>query len=254
MRFEFKYLVPDEYRDGIRSDIHPFVNIDKYADERIEHEYTVKSIYFDSPNMDCYHGKVAGVRVRKKFRIRGYNETRENDIVFLEIKRKYENSIAKNRAPLYYRDILNLFKTYDIDRYILSLNNNGREKDDARRFFYYMRRKKLNPTVMTIYDREAFFGKFDPSLRITFDKNLRSAPGTFVTGFNVRCHPRPVLPGSFIFELKFHGYLPNWVTQLINRYQMPRLALSKYTMCLDAQHSRIPFTSHINIKHCFAKN
>jgi hypothetical protein len=253
MRFEFKYLVPNDFLDSIRSDMRPFVNIDKYAYERAAHEYTVKSIYFDSPNMDCYHGKIAGIRVRKKFRIRGYNDPQKNDIIFLEIKRKYENSIAKNRAPLYYRDVVNLFDTRDIDKYILSLKNDGQEKEDASRFFYYCQRKKLNPTVITIYDREAFFGKFDPTLRITFDKYLRCAPCTFLSGFDIKSHPKPVLPTSFIFELKFYGFLPAWVTQLIDRYQMPRLALSKYTMCLDSQGSRVPFTSHITIKHCFNK-
>jgi hypothetical protein len=252
-RYEFKYLVSNELLDSIRSDMRPFVTVDKYADENVRHEYTVKSIYFDSPNMDCYHGKVAGVRIRKKFRIRAYNDPQPNDIIFLEIKRKYENSISKNRAPLHYRDVTDLFATFDIDRYIISGNDNGRAKDDARRFFYHCRRKKLNPTVMTIYDREAFFGKFDPTLRITFDKNLRGTSCTFLSGFDINGSPRPSLRGYFIFELKFYGFLPIWVTQLINRYQMPRLALSKYTICLDAQGSRVPFTSHINIKHCFAK-
>ena len=34
--------------------------------------------------------------------------------------------------------------------------------------------KNLHPAVLVIYDREAFWGKFDNSLRLTFDKKLRS--------------------------------------------------------------------------------
>ncbi len=75
--------------------------------------------------MDYYHEKIAGVDARRKFRMRGYNDTRESDIIFVEIKRKNNNFIAKNRAPLYYRDVDSPFASRDIEQYILPFSANG---------------------------------------------------------------------------------------------------------------------------------
>ncbi len=109
----------------------------------------------------------------------------------------------------------------------------ARPRDDARRFFYNYYRFRLNPRVMVVYDREAFFGKFDPALRITLDKNLSRAPCTFHAARHLPCSLRMVMPKHFIFEPKFCGRLPAWAKEMIDRYQMPQLALSKYTMSLD---------------------
>jgi hypothetical protein len=233
-RLEYKYLVPTELLANIRKDMHPFVTVDRFAGRREPNEYTIKSVYYDTPSMDCYHEKIDGVDMRKKFRIRGYNDTRETDIIFLEIKRKTNNFIAKNRAPLYYRNVDALFATRDIDAYILASNGDGRGRDDARKFFYHFLRLRLSPHIMVVYDREAFFGKFDPTLRVTIDKNLRSAPCVFHAGLHQPWALRTAMSRYFIFEVKFYGCLPAWMTDIINRYQLPRLALSKYTICLDS--------------------
>ena len=44
---------------------------------------------------------------------------------------------------------------------------------DAEKFLYYYVKGSLNPITLVTYEREAFFSKFDKSLRITFDKNIR---------------------------------------------------------------------------------
>lgn len=233
-RLEYKYLVPNELLADIRKDMQPFVTVDRFAERRRPHEYTIKSVYYDTPSMACYHEKVNGVDERKKFRVRGYNETLPSDIIFLEIKRKVNNFISKNRAPLHYRDVDALFATGDIDAYVLAANGDRKGRDDARQFFYHFIRLRLSPQIMVVYDREAFFGRFDPILRVTLDKNLRSAPCVFQTGLHRPCALRPAMPRYFILEVKFYGCLPAWMTAIINRYQLPRLALSKYTICLDS--------------------
>jgi SPX domain protein involved in polyphosphate accumulation len=89
-------------------------------------EYTVRSVYYDTPGFHCYQEKMDGVKVRKKFRIRGYNQPAEDSIVFLEIKRKYENFIEKNRAPLLYKDLEALLASPDLDKYIISFSKSDK--------------------------------------------------------------------------------------------------------------------------------
>ena len=107
--------------------------------------------------------------------MRGYNHQWDAP-VFLEIKRKDNMAVSKNRAPVLYRDVRDLLNSGDIENYVLTNNGFMKAEEDARRFLYHMYRYALCPITLICYEREAFFGKLDPSMRITFDKNLRSSP------------------------------------------------------------------------------
>lgn len=233
LRNEFKYLVPREKLAEIRAELAPYVYNDQHAQERQVREYTVRSIYFDSRNYEDYREKVEGLKIRKKLRIRAYNEVSPESSAFLEIKRKHNGHIFKDRASFAYRDIEALFDSRDIARYI-PLNGIPAAQDSARKFFFHLHRGMLRPAILVIYDREAFFSKFDPSLRLTFDKNLRSALTDKITVFNREIGLRYAMPSHFIWEIKFPHSLPAWVQSIIKRHRLPRLALSKYTICLDS--------------------
>ncbi|MCP4633839.1 MAG: polyphosphate polymerase domain-containing protein [candidate division Zixibacteria bacterium] len=233
-RIEYKYLVPNKQLDAIRSEISPFVMIDPHAIDRKPQEYTVRSLYFDTPTMNCYNEKIDGIKIRKKFRIRSYNEFGENDIIFLEIKRKYNNFISKNRAPLYNHNLQNLFETKNIDMYIIQSERNGLSIEDAQRFLYHYYHDNLIPSILIVYDREAYFSKFNERNRITFDKNLRSSHCTITSSLFNGFSLRTLFPKHFILEMKIKGGMPLWARYIIGKYQLPRLALSKYTLCLDS--------------------
>jgi len=233
-RLEYKYLVPVSQLDAVRDAIKPFVRLDKYSQSRDNNEYTIRSVYFDTPTMDCYEEKIDGIKVRKKYRIRGYNELNSDGIVFLEIKRKYRNFISKNRAPLYNKDLENLFDSRDIDKYILKFGPADKSKKDAQRFLFHYFRLNLRPKILIVYEREAYYDKFCDSVRITLDKNLRSAPFTYHNKLTNGYQLKPAFKNHFILELKFDRGLPLWAKRVIARFAPPKLALSKYTICLDS--------------------
>ena len=231
-RLEYKYLVPYEYLDRIRTAISRYVVIDPFAGLSEMKEYTVRSIYLDNSHCNCYGQKIAGIKSRMKFRIRGYNSGQPDSFVFPEIKRKYINFISKNRARLQYRDLPSLLAGRDIDEVLVPSGENDRA--DMRRFMFHYHSSRLRPSVLVVYDREAYLGKFNSYLRITFDKNLRSAtfPDYDMLFDNSRL--KNVLNKNFILEVKFYGSLPGWVKSIITGFSIPRLAISKYTNCLDA--------------------
>lgn len=232
-RYEYKYLVPNSLIGKIREEIIPFVKLDDYAKKQSNGQYTVRSIYYDSPQFHCYHEKIDGVKIRKKYRIRGYNNQSEKSITFLEIKHKDTNCISKSRAPIYFKHVSDVLNSILIDDYILSFSGNGVEKKDAQKFLYYYNLKNLRPAVLVIYDREAFTGKFDPSLRLTFDKNLRSVIYPDLNQLFEESKAKSILNNHFILEVKFYCSLPSWIKTLISKYGLNRRALSKYTMSLD---------------------
>ena len=100
MRLEYKFLVNKADLNKLRNRLLPFVELDPFVKEGSVHEYTVRSIYYDSSNFDFYFEKIDGYKIRKKLRIRSYDKVNNNNLVFLEIKHKYDNFIGKNRSPL----------------------------------------------------------------------------------------------------------------------------------------------------------
>ncbi len=234
MRSEYKFLVSNDCLDGLRADLQPYLNADEHALAREVREYTVRSIYFDTLNFDFYREKIEGLRVRKKLRIRGYNQPDGDSTVFLEIKRKYENFIAKDRAPVRYSNLDRLIQSADVDAYVQHDNGYADSLVGANKFLFHLRNKSLRPTVLVTYDREAFLCKFNRNLRITFDKNLRSIAFPSLTNLYNDGDLRPTMRQHFILELKFYGGYPNWLRHVVERYSLTRSALSKYTICLDA--------------------
>lgn len=233
-RLEYKFLVPVTLIDSIRAEINPFMKLDPFAEKQSSGEYTVRSIYYDTPQFDCYHEKIEGVKVRKKYRIRGYNNPEQDEVAFLEIKRKYNDHIDKNRAPINHRNLQYFLVSQNLDKYILPFSGNGKEKNDARRFLFHYHRDRLNPAILINYEREAFAGKFDPTFRITFDKNLRSAAFPSLESLYSEDQMKYAMLNYFILEVKFHNGLPKWIKSVLTRYNLSRKSISKYTICLDS--------------------
>lgn len=232
-RSELKYLVPDEHLPELRRQIEPFVEMDPHGRGREFEGYTVRSIYLDTPRLGSYHEKKAGIRVRRKLRIRGYNRFEPGDWVFLEIKRKTQNRISKNRAPLRFESLTDVFGSGDVDKYVLTNRHYPRSREDGRRFFYHVYRYGLIPTASTVYEREAFFGRFDPTLRITLDRGLRGRAFPTLDRLFEDEYLRTVRPGHTIVEVKYDTSFPNWLRPVLGRFDLRLQALSKYCLCVE---------------------
>lgn len=220
----------------------PHMVLDKYSGCHPDKQYTVRSIYFDTRRMDFYHDKLAGLRRRKKLRIRGYDSLTEDSLVFLEIKRKNGPTITKSRAPIKFSSHLDFIREADLEKYrdILKSVDNGYQ--DAKNFLYHLYTSNLVPTIKIIYEREAFFYKFDQKVRLTIDKNLRSSLIVDSERLYEEENIRYGLPSKAIFEVKVYGDIPLWLQHIIADLKLTQQALSKYTISLD---SHSPFEQHL---------
>lgn len=234
LRLEYKYLLSLDDLDRLRRMILPYVNIDKFGRSFGREGYCVRSIYLDTPEVCCYHEKEAGIKVRRKYRIRVYNQLESDSKVFLEIKRKYINRISKNRAPVSYRDLLHIFTDHQSDTESQNLSDYCNGCPDMAQFMYHYYSRGLRPMVLINYEREAFFSRFDPGLRLTFDKNLRSSIFPNLDTLFAEMPYNYSLNNKFILEVKFYESLPNWFRSIIQSFDISRLALSKYTICLKS--------------------
>lgn len=236
MRYEYKYFVPYSKLDLLRKLVSPFMNVDKHAAQNDGNHYTVRSIYFDNQDFDFYVEKMDHIKHRKKVRLRGYDKGNADSRVFLEIKRKYEMPIMKNRAPLTFDQSLGIFENrYKVDDVVSNSKKFPNAVDDAKRFFYQINTLRLKPVVTVAYEREPFVEKVDTpnNLRVTFDKHLRSSPFPTVDQLYDEPRVKYSIEGFLILEVKFNQYYPSWMKPIIGVLGVRWQSASKYCISID---------------------
>jgi SPX domain protein involved in polyphosphate accumulation len=233
-KLEYKYLLPVDRIDALRRGLLQQMQPDRYARLSPERQYTVRSIYFDTPRFSAYREKVEGVRIRRKYRIRAYNDSADGARAFLEIKEKSGNYLTKYRCGMQVDAIPALIRDRDFAEHIEQQIGDGIHPANAGKFFRDYDRRALRPVVLIVYEREAYTVNGFGDLRVTIDKNLRAAR-TVSHEELYRDHDlRPVMNHHCILEVKFTRGVPAWLSAQLERHSLRRLALSKYTLSLDA--------------------
>lgn len=239
-KLEYKYLLPASDIGAVREALRRNMEPDRYARREAGGAYVVRSVYFDSPRLGAYREKVEGVRTRRKYRIRAYGDARHDSAAFLEIKEKQGSYLTKYRSCLDVGGVGTLLRDRDIERHVRVLRGDGIDPANAELFFRDVDRKALRPVVLIVYDREAYTCDGLSDLRVTIDRDLRSLrvsdPGAFGGAANHVCDADlvPVMRQHAILEVKFTRGVPVWLRDELRRHRLRRLALSKYTISLDA--------------------
>lgn len=227
-RYELKYALSPEQVPEILRKIRRHAVLDPFAQRRKKHQYTVKSIYFDSPTLTYYFEKLDGLRVRKKLRIRTYDKEQEN--VFIEIKRRYINLIVKERVPFPKRETLLLFdEKEDLDFSKFSPST----EYVVNKFFYNMIKERLRPTVLIIYERKPFVHPLDSTQRITIDFDLRAYAYPRLEDLLDGIEGQSISHPFAILELKFNDFMPKWMRELVREYNLFPESISKYCLGIE---------------------
>ena len=94
-----------------------------------------------------------------------------------------------------------------------------------------MKKYHLKPSVIVEYDRVAFEVP-GSNVRITLDLNVRSYMSD-INLLNPTISPVPVFlyPKQQILEVKFIDRMPTYIKKLVQSVNIPRYAISKYTLC-----------------------
>lgn len=219
LRHELKYYINYQIYHELRQRLKVVIQADPHMPD--EEGYKISSLYFDDMYHSAMEQKLAGVRFRKKFRMRCYNSS--DRVIRLECKYKYDNYIAKRGAPLTrmeYNSILSGDYGFLMDR----------TEKVCQELFCYNRTRQMKPTVVVDYLREAYISPLG-NVRITFDKSLEASSGT-LDMFSEEYMAHSVLPGDLlIMEVKYDDYIPTHILSIIQTAMTDRCAISKYVMC-----------------------
>ncbi|MCC5937673.1 MAG: polyphosphate polymerase domain-containing protein [Lunatimonas sp.] len=231
-RYEKKYLVRNGDLEGLRRRFMPFLEPDGFTQMKGGiPEYTVRSIYFDSKDSKSFYEKIEGLSERKKMRVRGYGTVTPETKVVLEIKRKLTDRIHKNRVFIPYQELEEIVLHSRLNR----LASQSKTVDDnLSRFLFNIKRYNLAPKNLIVYDREAYQGRFNPGVRVTFDKRIRQKKTDKLSSLFSNKGLRQVWKESFILEVKyFEPEMPSWAKSIVGEFRLKPEALSKYTNSVE---------------------
>lgn len=100
---------------------------------------------------------------------------------------------------------------------------------ERRYFFSIILSEFLKNRVALQYDRKAFIAK-ENKIRITFDSRIVSVESCFDL-FSPRLNMNPVLdPYCVVLEVKYNGFLLDYLRELINSVDRSELSVSKYVL------------------------
>src|SRR3989344_3547878 len=170
-RFEFKYYLPKNTADKIIPDLLNHMEWDSYIADSGKDYYRVNSLYFDSPDFGCFWDKESGIADRKKLRFRYYNDlVNGTDPVFIEIKRKKDALVIKDRIKLEASDCYN----NHLDVKLTELRQADKENNFLQELIWFKRKNSMRPKLFVTYKRKALMGKVDKKLRVTFDYDIKT--------------------------------------------------------------------------------
>lgn len=217
-RVEDKYVISSAEAKLLTDRLEVFLEPDPM--EKDESGYSISSLYFDDVFDTHLRDTVEGNPMRKKFRIRIYNNS--FDTIKLEVKHKIYNRTLKVTDIITREEMLSLM---DGDS-IREASHNPAVTD----FNLNILKRSLKPKVIVTYLRKAFV--FDPgNVRITFDSEIRGSKETEMFGASGLMYDNT--ESRIIMEIKYDEFLPDCVSRLMNTGNMQRTAFSKYRVCRE---------------------
>lgn len=198
-RVEKKYRISTAQKDKLLAMISDKLVPDEYG------KSTVCSLYLDTPSYLLIRNSIEAKTYKEKLRLRSYGVPTGDTRVFLEIKKKFDGVVYKRRVSM----SLDAAKEYinggesPIKSQIMS------EIDYAMSFYGHPK-----PSILVAYEREAFYVKDDPNVRLTFDSNIRYRnEELFLEKGN---HGNRIMPeDELILEIKTSGAMPLWLSSAL---------------------------------------
>lgn len=222
-RHEYKYFSPELLLDELEKRCSVILQKDRNVGE--QGFYHIRSIYFDDMYNTCYYENENGTDPREKFRVRIYNNS--DSRISLELKQRKMGKCHK-LSCLLPRARLDALINFDFHNPCLLP-----KEDDSyiyKKFYAQILSRNLHPVNIVCYDRVPFVNRIG-NVRITFDRNIRSADD-FKNFFSGSLATRPILPdGTNLLEVKFDELLPDYIYDVLSSEKIKQTSFSKYYLC-----------------------
>ena len=230
-RFEFKYRITEERALVVREFVGSYLQIDENGIGKPDLSYPVHSLYLDSDDLFTYWRTVNGDKNRFKLRLRFYNAHPDKP-VFCETKHRVDNCISKQRGGIRKEAVPMLLAGQLPDQKHL-ISRDAKAFLAIEHFCALTQMLRARPKVHVAYQREAWVDPRSDAVRVTFDRRvLGEAESTtrFCTEMIDAVRP---FDNEVILELKFTNRFPNWMREMVERFELTRCSAAKYCECVE---------------------
>lgn len=238
-RFELKYVIDGRTARGVRDFIRGHMVHDPFAKPELAYAYPIYSVYLDSPSLDLFNATVCGHKNRFKLRARYYND-KPTSPVFLEIKRRVNDIILKDRAPVKRAALPRLLTGAAPCREDLHDPADPEAFGALQQFCHLQHAAHATGRTVVAYTREAWNAPDNDDVRLTFDRKIAGAwfdpslpPADALRIDRPWVYP-PTEGDGVVLELKFNGRYPNWMAHLVAAFGLNRVCKAKYVECVIA--------------------
>lgn len=198
------------------------------------YDYEVRSLYFDSNFRHSFLEKKNGIAIRRKLRIRYYPDfaNTEGKFVFIEIKKKINENVAKSRVFVPLAKAIKILDENSKEALIFYDTASAQDKHTLKEIWWLNKRYNLKPACIVSYKRQPFLSKLEKTFRLTFDTNV------MVRNYNLDLNfgggSKYVIPrGICIMEVKFNNYIPNWAIKILQNNNCFQYKISKFASGLE---------------------
>lgn len=211
-RIEKKYMLDDGTYNLFLEQIRPYIVPDKFSN------YTLCNVYFDTENYELIRTSLQKPNYKEKMRIRSYGVPSKEQKVFLELKKKYKKVVYKRRISF----------TYDeSQKYLIEKIPPKNQNQIFKEIDYFIDFYKPVPKLFLAYDREAYSGKDDSELRITFDTGIRSRD--YDLDLAMGDYGKHLFEkGYHLLEIKSASAYPIWLVNILSELEIYPTSFSKY--------------------------
>ena len=215
-RYERKFILTDHQKEEFEKVYQNRLR----KDENGNGAYKVYSIYFDDNHQNSIRESLSKPIYKEKLRIRSYHcFPNLNDMVYLEMKKKFQNHGCKRRIKASYSDCLDYIKhkrNLHFDDFLSTQVVNEMSE--------YLCNHPVTPTCLVSSERFAYYDLHDDNLRITFDHQV-NAQFYPLTGDNKKSLLKD---NDWIMEIKFVSALPLWLVEALSKMNIYSQPFSKY--------------------------
>jgi hypothetical protein len=225
-RFELKYVVSEQTALMARDFVRSYLTLDQFSVGKPNLSYPVHSLYVDSNDLILYQRTISGEKNRYKLRVRFYDDNSSSP-AFLEIKRRTDQAILKQRCPVSRRAVADVFNGHmPVTSEILS--SHPRHYSALQKFIQLTFENHARPTGHVAYLREAWISRDDNSVRVTMDRDVRFDPEPTARLFTQMKSPVWVFQNQVVLELKFTGRFPVWFNEMTRALNLTQRSAAKY--------------------------
>ncbi|MFA5561197.1 MAG: polyphosphate polymerase domain-containing protein [Eubacteriales bacterium] len=214
-RQEKKYFLTPAVYEAFLREAEPYIEPDRKFPR-----YTISNVYYDSIHFDLIRRSIEKPMYKEKLRLRGYDVPGPDDMVYVEVKKKYDGVVYKRRVTLTLREAEAFLNDHILPQ--------RADSQILRELSYLVEHFELVPKLYLAYDRIAFQERTNPSFRLTFDEKIRFRQDRLSLAAGDDGELLLPLDAGYLLELKVSDTIPHWLVRILAAHQLYPTSFSKY--------------------------